>query len=141
MGRQTILVSFFSRERRNRKETNGWNNKSATGRYRYASHVLFVKSFAQYLRMQLKNDFFYIYLTLDGHANTIISRRVCVIIWCPECWKLHFRASRFLNFLEEHAPSPPTPTRLRGLTAPCSHSRLLFSNQLPTSNFIETPAH
>ena len=29
--------------------------------------------------------------------------------------------------------------RLRGLTAPCSYSRLLFSNQLPTSNFIDTP--
>ena len=33
----------------------------------------------------------------------------------------------------------PKPPRLRGLTAPCSYSRLLFSNQLPTSNFIETP--
>ena len=31
---------------------------TATGRYRYTSHVLSVKSFAQYLRMQLKNDFF-----------------------------------------------------------------------------------
>ena len=39
--------------------------------------------------------FFYIYLTSDGHANTIISRRACVIIWCPECWKWYFRASRF----------------------------------------------
>ena len=58
VGRQTILMSFFSRELRNRKETNGWKNKSATGRYRYTSHVLAVKSFAQYLRMQLKNDFF-----------------------------------------------------------------------------------
>ena len=28
VGRQTILVSFFFRERRNRKETNGWKNKS-----------------------------------------------------------------------------------------------------------------
>ena len=36
---------------------------------------------------------------------------------------------------------PPDPPRLRGLTAPCSYSRLLFSNQLPTSNFIETPAN
>ena len=58
VGRQTILVSFFSRERKTRKETNGWKNKSATGRYRYTSHVLSVKSFAQYLSMQLKNDFF-----------------------------------------------------------------------------------
>ena len=82
--------------------------------------------------------FFYIYLTSDGHANTIISRRVWVIIWCPECWKWHLRASRFLNFLGEHAPRPP---RLRDLTTPCSYSRLLFSNQLPTSNFIETPGY
>ena len=33
---------------------------------------------------------------------------------------------------------PPDPPRLRGLTAPCSYSRLLFSSQLPTSNIIET---
>ena len=51
VGRQTILVSFFSWERRNRKETNGWKNKSATGRYRYTSHVLSVKSLAQYLTL------------------------------------------------------------------------------------------
>ena len=107
VGRQTIVVSFFSQECKNRKETNGWKNKSATGRYRYTSHNLSVKSFAQYLRVQLKNDFFYIYLTSDGHANTIISRRACVIIWCQECWKWHFRASRFLNFLGEHAPRTP----------------------------------
>ena len=138
VGRQTILVSFFSRECRNRKETNGWKNISATGCYRYTSHVLSLKSFAQYLRMQLMNDFFYLYLTSDGHVNTIISRSSCVIIWCPEYWKWHFRASRFLNFLGEHAPRPP---RLRGLTAPWSCHRLLFFNQLPTSNFIETPEH
>ena len=30
---------------------------------------------------------------------------------------------------------PPDPHRL---TATCSYSRLFFSNQLPTSNFIET---
>ena len=34
---------------------------------------------------------------------------------------------------------PPDPPRLRGLTTPCSYSQLFFSNQLPTSNFIETP--
>ena len=119
VGRQTILVSFFSRERRNRKETNGWKNKSATGRYRYTSHVLSVKSFAQYLRMQLKNDFFYIYLTSDGHANTIISRRVCMIIWCPECWKCHFRASSFLTELCKLVMRPPNQ-----LSAVTNESRL-----------------
>ena len=107
VGWHTILVSFFSRECMNRKETNGWKNKSATGRYRYTSHVLSVKLFAQYLKMQLKNDFFYIYSTSRGHVNTIISRRACVIIWCPECFKWHFRASRILNFLGEYAPGPP----------------------------------
>ena len=35
---------------------------------------------------------------------------------------------------------PPDPPRLRGFIAPCSYSRLFFSNQLPTSKFIETPA-
>ena len=40
-------------------------------------------------------------------------------------------------FLGENAPGP---LRLRVPTAPCSCSRLFFSNQLPTSNFIETPA-
>ena len=34
---------------------------------------------------------------------------------------------------------PPDPPGLRGQTASCSYGRLLFSNQLPTSNFIETP--
>ena len=43
---------------------------------------------------------------------------------------------RFQNFLGEHTQDRP---RLRGMTAPCLYSRLLFSNQLPTSNFIETP--
>ena len=126
--RMIILVSFFSREPRNRKETNGWKNKSATGRYRYTSHVL---------ECNWRMIFFYIYSTSNGHANTIISRRACIIIWCPECWKWHFRAFRFQNFLGEHAPDP---RRLMGLTAPCSYSRLFFFNQLPTSNFIETPA-
>ena len=34
---------------------------------------------------------------------------------------------------------PPAPCWLRGSTVPCSYSRLFFSNQLPTSKFIETP--
>ena len=36
---------------------------------------------------------------------------------------------------------PPDPPRLMDLTAPCSYSWLFFFNQLPTSNFIETPEH
>ena len=51
--------------------------------------------------------FFYIYFTSDGHANTIISSHVCMIIWCLECWKWHFRASRFQNFLGEACPQTP----------------------------------
>ena len=34
---------------------------------------------------------------------------------------------------------PPYPPRLRDLVAPWLYSRLFFPNQLPTSNFIETP--
>ena len=34
---------------------------------------------------------------------------------------------------------PPDPHSKRGLAAPCQYPRLLFSNWLPTSNFIETP--
>ena len=35
---------------------------------------------------------------------------------------------------------PDFNARFRGLTAPISYSWLFFSNQLPTSTFIETPA-
>ena len=124
---------FFSGElwvRRKRKvQTNGWKIKMQidTFQYRYTPQVFSVKSFAQQLRWQLKNVFFNIYFTLDGHANTIISRRACMIIWCPECQKKHFRTSRFQNFLGKHAPRPP---QVKGADSP------LFI-QLPTSNFIE----
>ena len=30
--------------------------------------------------------------------------------WCLECWKWHFWASRFKNFLAGHAPRPPKKT-------------------------------
>ena len=30
--------------------------------------------------------------------------------WCLECWKWHFRASRFKNFLGGHAPRRPEKT-------------------------------
>ena len=36
---------------------------------------------------------------------------------------------------------PPDPPSKRGLAAPCQYRRLLFSNWLPTSNFIETPEY
>ena len=36
---------------------------------------------------------------------------------------------------------PPDPLSKRGLAAPCQYRRLLFSNWLPTSNFIETPVN
>ena len=35
---------------------------------------------------------------------------------------------------------PPDPPSKRGLAAPCQYCRLLLSNWLTTSNFIETPA-
>ena len=47
--------------------------------------------------------------------------------------------SKLQNFKILWGSMPPDPPRLRGLTAPNTYSRLFFSNQLPTSNFIETP--
>ena len=120
---------------RKRKETNGWKIKNATGRFLVQIHpspfVSKVVCPVPKIAIEVGMFFLKVYFTWNGHANTIISRRACVIIWCPECWKWHFRASRF----QKHAPRPP---RLMGLMAPCSYSRLFFFNQLPTSNFIET---
>ena len=106
--------------------------------YRYTPHVLSVKLSAQYLILQLKPEcFFKLYFTSNGHAKTIISRRACVIIWCPECWRNGI--SKPSDFKIFWGSMPPDPPRLMGLTAPCSYSRFFFFNQLPTSNFIETP--
>ena len=33
--------------------------------------------------------------------------RLLYSFWCLECWKWHFRASRFKNFLGGHAPRTP----------------------------------
>ena len=44
-------------------------------------------------------------------------------------WNSHFRALKFQNFLEKHAPRSPPP-RERGLTAPCWYSWLLYSHLL-----------
>ena len=84
----------------------------------------------------IEDCFFYIYCTSDSHANAVISRHAYVLIWCPECWKWHFRASRFQNFM---GSMPPDPPRLMGLTVPCSQSRLFSFNQLPTLKFYWNP--
>ena len=109
VSRQTILVSFFFRERRNRKETNGWKNKSHRNRTLQIHLSRFVHKIVCPVSKNAMEEwfFFYIILTPDNHANNIISRHACVIIWCPECYKWHIRASRFLNFLGVHAPRPP----------------------------------
>ena len=76
-------------------------------------------------------------------------------------WKLHFlkwkTCSFVLKFIPQNAenrilelwnfkifqartcPDPLPPPRKRGPTAPCWYSRLLYSNLLATSTFIETP--
>ena len=61
---------------------------------------------------------------------------VCIINFtfsCRECWKSHFRASKFQNFQGEHVPRPPSG-HLN------SYSCLLLYGQTPTSNLIESPA-
>ena len=147
---QTILEGF-ARELwvcRKRKETNGWKIKNVTGRFLVQIHPSrFVsKVVCPVPKIANWRIFFDVYFISDDHANqetmifscanTIIPRRSSAIIWSPECWKWHFRAARFQNFV---GSMPPDPPRLMALTAPCSYSRLFFSNQLPTSNFIETP--
>ena len=56
----------------------------------------------------------------------------------PRMLEMAFQSFQISKF--SGGPCPQTPLGLRGLMAPCSYSRLLFSNQLPTSYFIETPA-
>ena len=56
----------------------------------------------------------------------------------PRMLEMAFQSFRISKFSGGPCPGQ-TPPRLRGLTAPCSYSRLSFSNQLPTPNFIETP--
>ena len=50
--------------------------------------------------------------------------------------EMAFQSFWFLKFSGGACPRPPKVK----VMAPCSYSRLFFSNQLPTSNFIETPA-
>ena len=137
-----FTVCFFPKTvkwgHRKRKETNGWKIKNPTGCFlvQILSSCFVSKIVRPVPKIANEECFCYIYFTSDGHADTIISRHACMIIWCPECWKWHFRASRFQNFW---GSMPPNPPRLRGQTAPCSYSRLFFSNQLPISNFVEPP--
>ena len=55
----------------------------------------------------------------------------------PRMLEMAFQSSKFQNFLGDIPPEPP---RLKGPMTPCSYSQVFFPNQLPTSNFIESPA-
>ena len=69
--------------------------------------------------------------------NVAVDKKSSFIFCTQFCAQNYIMEMAFQKlFLGENAPRPP---RLRVLTAPCSYSRLFFSNQLPTSNFIETP--
>ena len=52
--------------------------------------------------------------------------------WCPECWELHFWASRIQVYLERGTPSRPSLV----VTA----IYYTFSGRLQLINVIETPA-
>ena len=64
-----------------KKETNGWKIKKATGRYLVQIHPLCFDSkiVLPTPEIAIEECFFYIYFTMDGHANTINSRLACVI--------------------------------------------------------------
>ena len=55
----------------------------------------------------------------------------------PRTLQKVFQSFQISNF--SGGNMPPDPPSKRGLAAPCQYHRLLFSNWLPTSNFIETP--
>ena len=57
----------------------------------------------------------------------------------PRMLEMAFQSLQISKFSGGACPQTPPPPRLMGLMAPCSYSRLFFFNQLPTSNFIETP--
>ena len=62
--------------------------------------------------------------------------RLLYSFWCLECWKWHFRAPRFKNFLGGMPQIPLEDGALRPLNC---NSRLLLYYHPPTSNFIENP--
>ena len=64
--------------------------------------------------------------------------RLLYSFWCLECWKWHFRASRFKNFLGG-GTCPQTPLEDGALRSLNCNSRLLLYYHPPTSNFIENP--
>ena len=90
VGRQTILVCLFPEKSEmgsQEKNRDKWM-ENATGRFLvqiHRSHFV-SKIVCSVPKIAMEEIFFNIYFTSDVHANTIISRRACVIIWCPECW-------------------------------------------------------
>ena len=67
--------------------------------------------------------------------------RLLYSFWCLECWKWHFRASRFKNFLGGGGDAcPQTPLEDGALRPLNCNSRLLLFYHPPTSNFSENPA-
>ena len=122
---------FFPRELwvcRKRKETNGWKIKNATGCYLVQIHPsCFVSEVVCPIpKIAIQECFFFTFIL--HRMNTVIFRCACVIIWCPECWKWHFRASSFQNFL---GGMPPHPPRLMGVTVSCSY--------IPLTNRVRGP--
>ena len=62
--------------------------------------------------------------------------RLLYSFWCLECWKWHFRASRFKIFWGASSETPLEDGVLRFLNC---NSRLLLYYHPPTLNFIENP--
>ena len=110
VGRQTILVSFFFWECRNRtwkRQMNGKIKVTATGCYRYTSHVFSVKSFTQYLRMQLKNDFS-LHLFNIGRPCKHYNFQTCLRDnLVPRMLEIAFQSFQISKFSGGACPRPP----------------------------------
>ena len=128
VGRYTILVCFFSPENTGKEKGQmDGKLKSVTGRFLARIHL---SRFVSTIICPVPEECFFVHLFRIGwpckHYNFQSCLRDNLV---PRMLEMAFQSFQISKFSD-----PPR------LTAPCSYSRLLFSNQLPTSNFIETPA-
>ena len=72
-------------------------------------------------------------------SNIIVALTLCKAL-IPKQGFQYFAHKSWLPTMSPDTPSPPPFLRKRGLTASFPHSRLIYSNLLATSIFIETPA-
>ena len=102
------------------KEINGWKMKNVTRRFLVQIHPSRFVSRSAIFSLKIKKN-----VAVDEKSS---------FIFCTQCGAQN-AGNDFKIFCWSMLPDPPS---LRSLMALCSYSQLFFSNQLPTSKFIET---